>query len=1364
MINVQSSEVAVLTHDKKWLVGGAVFNITTSQVCSYSTPPKPRLSTVATLSAEEPVQPGLFSSARSAIAPRGYPLTSRQRGYQGSDEGDNAETKAIHPVSPPMFEEFLYSVAGLIVNARSMARNCLGANRALLVDKLIAVTILARESDVLAFVNTLEAFYITAKSPIMNRKEECIAVTNELAPHQDLCGGAALTTGGPLTSRFRGYQGCEEGDDAETLARIKINNNLDSKKGIFDFSSPTMTTDGAHRTECVTIAEVEHETDDMDSAIDLVKEIEDLDKLQLALDRMLECPNSPSTSLASSSGRETGSIGKERGVSAVSSSVERLSGSASSSPRKREGLAARRLIRVPCGRTASACASHAGVQNVPIPFTVFGGAAAARLILVDIVKREDLIGILNPRDIVLKIEDTYVSGMLRSEVTRLLEKLCNDTDQIAIEILPAGAITDDICEILADKQWAELQTTIRDNLYSKTVPYTTRPPRDGEIDGEHYRFVSVDEFTRLQAEGLLLEHGTYQGHLYGTPRPEEGYEGTAMVSSSNKGPLPPNWEIGYAENGDKYFIDHNSGTTTWDDPRDLPPGWEQVDDPEYGTFFVDHVNKKTQYERPSTSKTAMSRYDTVPTSATSGHVVNGLTTNGHRNSPPHQTIKGRQSVILGTGGGNPYFTRDPAQLRGEMVSTTIVKGAKGLGFTLIGNDASSKGDEFIQVKSVLPGGPAAEDGVLRAGDVLVRVNGELLLGASQTDACRIFVNIPAGDPVAIQVCRGYPLLLDPSNRIITENVYQTGGKSRDLHDIDIIKGPEGFGFTIADSASGQRVKKILYPEQCANLLEGDTIVELDGRNVRAISHTQLVDMLRECPIGHRGRLVVRRSSPKHRSRTPAAEFRYGEQTRATPLPIVSPRSKTPAPISGGRHEAEPSSATLNARAQTLQRQSNVTQPTDVWDGTGAGSRMKSSSTTLGFATPNYMPLSAFQFNKPTDLIIVNLIRKPSGFGFRLLGGSETNTLLTVGQVVPGGAAAEDGRMQEGDEIVEIDGRNVEGVSHAEAVSLLEHAAHNKHVKLVVRRPRMAGDSLRRQSLHVERPLIGTMSGSGEYDVTLSRNDTDGFGFIIISSLNRTGSTIGQILENSPAEKCGRLKVGDRVVAVNGIDILNLSHGEIVGLIKASGLTVRLTIAPPHPDGSPLASSTLNRTTIPSMSYAPSPPTSFIPPPPMFQNGGLYATVGRNTNYATYQQPSMTPSPFSYTNGSVIRSTSNYSAYPDIGRPIYTTSHINGQLNGMTLQNTVPPEQDGPIISVELERGVRGFGFSIRGGQEFGAMPLFVLRIAEDGPAAVDGRLKVGDQLISINGRDTKGLTHEEAIQLIKQHPTVRLTIRRHKLP
>lgn len=45
-------------------------------------------------------------------------------------------------------------------------------------------------------------------------------------------------------------------------------------------------------------------------------------------------------------------------------------------------------------------------------------------------------------------------------------------------------------------------------------------------------------------------------------------------------------------------------------------------------------------------------------------------------------------------------------------------------------------------------------------------------------------------------------------------------------------------------------------------------------------------------------------------------------------------------------------------------------------------------------------------------------------------------------------------------------------------------------------------------------------------------------------------------------------------------------------------------------------------------------------------------------------------------------------------------------------------------AVELSRGTRGFGFSIRGGREFQNMSLFVLQIADNGPAALDGRLKV----------------------------------------
>ena len=93
------------------------------------------------------------------------------------------------------------------------------------------------------------------------------------------------------------------------------------------------------------------------------------------------------------------------------------------------------------------------------------------------------------------------------------------------------------------------------------------------------------------------------------------------------------------------------------------------------------------------------------------------------------------------------------------------------------------------------------------------------------------------------------------------------------------------------------------------------------------------------------------------------------------------------------------------------------------------------------------------------------------------------------------------------------------------------------------------------------------------------------------------------------------------------------------------------------------------------------------------------------------------------------------------------------------------EMDDQYYAVELARGARGFGFSIRGGREFQSMPLFVLRIAVDGPAAADGRLRVGDQLIEINGNNTKNMTHAEAIELIKSGGNfVRLLVRRGKMP
>lgn len=49
-----------------------------------------------------------------------------------------------------------------------------------------------------------------------------------------------------------------------------------------------------------------------------------------------------------------------------------------------------------------------------------------------------------------------------------------------------------------------------------SVSVTTRAPREGEIDGVHYFFISEEKYQELKARGAFLEHATVHGHSYGT--------------------------------------------------------------------------------------------------------------------------------------------------------------------------------------------------------------------------------------------------------------------------------------------------------------------------------------------------------------------------------------------------------------------------------------------------------------------------------------------------------------------------------------------------------------------------------------------------------------------------------------------------------------------------------------------------------------------------------------------------------------------------------------------------------------------------------------------------------------------------------
>lgn len=76
--------------------------------------------------------------------------------------------------------------------------------------------------------------------------------------------------------------------------------------------------------------------------------------------------------------------------------------------------------------------------------------------------------------------------------------------------------------------------------------------------------------------------------------------------------------------------------------------------------------------------------------------------------------------------------------------------------------------------------------------------------------------------------------------------------------IPIIKGPMGFGFTIADSPYGQRVKQILDQARCKNLAEGDLLVMINSVNVSELPHQQTVQVLKECQQDKETIIVVQR--------------------------------------------------------------------------------------------------------------------------------------------------------------------------------------------------------------------------------------------------------------------------------------------------------------------------------------------------------------------------------------------------------------------------------------------------------------------------------------------------------------------------
>jgi hypothetical protein len=166
-------------------------------------------------------------------------------------------------------------------------------------------------------------------------------------------------------------------------------------------------------------------------------------------------------------------------------------------------------------------------------------------------------GQLNPNEILLEIQNQKISGYTLYDVVKLLKQLSsnfesinfrtveynisknnnsslNSTNVSNLIILPIELRTYLDERFQKNSIDYDLQQTIRENVYMRTVPCTTRAPRNGEIDGQDYIFLTNDQFLELEQNGDLLEYGVYNEHYYGTPKPPKEPIKQRLTQHENK--------------------------------------------------------------------------------------------------------------------------------------------------------------------------------------------------------------------------------------------------------------------------------------------------------------------------------------------------------------------------------------------------------------------------------------------------------------------------------------------------------------------------------------------------------------------------------------------------------------------------------------------------------------------------------------------------------------------------------------------------------------------------------------------------------------------------------------------------------------
>ncbi|XP_044633315.1 ligand of Numb protein X 2 isoform X3 [Equus asinus] len=355
---------------------------------------------------------------------------------------------------------------------------------------------------------------------------------------------------------------------------------------------------------------------------------------------------------------------------------------------------------------------------------------------------------------------------------------------------------------------------------------------------------------------------------------------------------------------------------------------------------------------------------------------------------------------------------------------------------------------------------------------------------------------------------------------------------------------------------------------------------------------------------------------------------------------------------------------------------------------------------------------AYSHSDREEVFHVVLHKRDSGeqLGIKLVRRTDEPGVFIL-DLLEGGLAAQDGRLNSNDRVLAINGHDLKHGTPELAAQIIQ--ASGERVNLTIARPGkpQPGNTIREagtqssSSQHHAQPLYHSRPSSHkdltqcvtcqEKHITVKKEPHESLGMTVAGGRGSKSGELPIFVTSVPPHGClardGRIKRGDILLNINGIDLTNLSHSEAVAMLKASAASPTVALK------------------------------------------ALEVQVVEDAAQTSEEQAST------------------------FSENEYDASWSPSWVMWLGLPSALHSCHD-----IVLRRSYLGsWGFSIVGGYEENHtnQPFFIKTIVLGTPAYYDGRLKCGDMIVAVNGLSTVGMSHSALVPMLKeQRNKVTLTV------